>query len=89
MAGDNIDPDKGTEHFSKERENVKLSYSYLVQVVNMFGFTGTDSITTENHNSYYTKICGHGVIMNTPLMIGLIWLHHLHPLNSLLLMYIC
>ncbi len=72
MAGSNIDPNKGTDNFSTKREKVKLSCSYIVQVVNMFGFTGTDSITTEEHNSYYTKMNGHGVIMKTPLMIGFI-----------------
>ncbi|XDV27612.1 hypothetical protein PO909_031114 [Leuciscus waleckii] len=54
----------------------------------MFGFTGTDSIQTKNRNIYYTKVHDPGV-MHAPLMIGFSRLHHEHPLNSLLLLYIC
>ena len=63
--------------------------AHIVQVVIMFIFTGTDSIQTKNRSIYYTKVLDPGVLINTPLTVGFSRLHHKHPLNSLLLMYVC
>ncbi len=78
VAGDNIEPDKGTEKLLKKQKPSSWA-AHIVQIVTMFGFTGSDSILMENHSIYYIKMARQQVVLNTPLiLVSVDYITHIH-----------